>query len=95
MRVVPLGDKVVIRPVQAEDKTSGGIILPEAGREKSQEGKVLSVGDGRLLRDGGRASHQVGEGDRVLYQKYSGAEVEVDGEKLLIVSEDDILAVLS
>lgn len=95
MRVVPLGDKVVIRPVQADERTSGGILLPESGREKSQQGRVLSVGDGRMLRDGGHAPHQVREGDRVLYQKYGGAEVEVNGEKLLIVSEDDILAVLA
>jgi chaperonin GroES len=94
MRVEPLGDKVVIRRVDAEEKTAGGIVLPDTAQEKPQEGRVLSVGDGRMLPDGGRASHQVKEGDRVLFSSYAGTEVVVDEEELLIMSEDDILAVL-
>ncbi|MDP7017412.1 MAG: co-chaperone GroES [Pirellulaceae bacterium] len=94
MKVEPLGDKVVIRRAEADEITAGGIVLPDAAREKPQQGRVLSVGDGRLLPDGSRAEHQVSEGDRVLFTAWSGAEVIVDDEELLILSEDDILAVL-
>jgi chaperonin GroES len=94
MKLIPLGDKVVVRPLEAEETTSGGIVLPEAAQEKQQQGRVLSVGDGKLLKDGGRASHEVSEGDRVIYGRYSGTEVEVDGESLLIMSEDDVLAIV-
>ena len=94
MKVVPLGDKVVIRRLDAEEKTAGGIVLPDSAQRRPQQGRVLSIGDGRLLADGGRAVHQVNEGDRVLFASYAGAEVEVDGEDLLIMSEDDILAVI-
>ncbi|NIL99271.1 MAG: co-chaperone GroES [Planctomycetales bacterium] len=94
MKLIPLGDKVVVRPQEAEETTSGGIVLPDAAQEKQQQGRVLSVGDGKLLNDGGRAAHEVSEGDRVIYGKYSGTEVEVDGESLLIMSEDAILAIV-
>lgn len=94
MRVVPLGDKVVVKRLEADEKTAGGILIPEAAREKPQQGRVLSVGDGRLLADGSRAKHEVSEGDRVLFRSYSGTEVTVDGRQLLIMSEDDIMAVL-
>ncbi len=94
MRVEPLGDKVVVKRLEAEETTAGGIVLPDAAQEKPQQGRVLSVGDGRLLPDGTRAAHQVSEGDRVLLSAYSGAEVQVDDQELLILSEDDILAVL-
>ncbi|NIL98199.1 MAG: co-chaperone GroES [Planctomycetales bacterium] len=95
MKLIPLGDKVVVRPLEAEETTAGGIVLPAAAQEKQQQGRVLSVGDGKLLKDGDRARHEVSEGDRVIYGKYSGTEVDVDGESLLIMSEDDILAVVS
>ena len=95
MNVVPLGDKVVVKRTEAEGMTSGGIVLPDNAREKPLEGRVLSVGDGRLLIDGSRAKHQVTEGDRVLFGRYSGTEVQVDGQTLLIMSEDDILAILN
>ncbi|MDB4533859.1 co-chaperone GroES [Vicingaceae bacterium] len=95
MRVEPLGDKVVVKRLEAEEKTAGGIVLPDAAREKPQQGKVLSVGQGRLLDDGGRGEIQVNEGDRVLFSSYAGTEIEVDGDELLIMSESDILAVLS
>ena len=93
MKVVPLGEKVVVKRLEAEETTVGGIILPDTAKEKPQQGRVLSVGDGRLLADGTRARHQVSEGDRVLFGSYAGTEVIVDGEELLIMSEDEILAV--
>lgn len=94
MKLVPLGDKVIVRPVEAEQMTAGGIVLPDAAQEKSQQGRILSVGDGRQLADGSRVAHEVKEGDRVLYSKYAGNPVAVEGEDLLIISEDDILAIL-
>ena len=94
MRVVPLGDKVVVRRVEADETTAGGIVLPDSARERPQQGRVLSVGDGQLLPDGTRAKHQVREGDRVLFASYAGADVTVDDEDLLILGEQDILAVL-
>lgn len=94
MRVEPLGDKVVVKRLDAEEKTAGGIVLPDSAREKPRQGRVLSVGDGRMLNDGSRSPHQVKEGDRVLFNRYSGTEVIVDNEELLIMSEDEILAVL-
>ena len=95
MKLIPLGDKVVVRPVDTEETTAGGIVLPDAAQEKQRQGRVLSVGDGRLNQDGSRASHEVKEGDRVLYSQYCGTEVEVDSESLLIMSENDILAIVS
>ena len=95
MKLIPLGDKVVLRPLEAEEVTAGGIVLPDAAQEKPRQGKVLSVGDGRLNQDGSRSQHEVTEGDRVLYSQYSGTEVAVDGESLLIMSESDILAIVS
>ena len=94
MKVVPLGDKVVIKRLEAEQKTTGGIVLPDSAREKPQQGRVLSVGDGRLATDGKRVKCQVQEGDRVIFSSWSGAEIKVDGNELLILKEDDILAVL-
>ena len=94
MKVVPLGDKVVVRRLEADETTAGGIILPDGAQEKPQQGRVLSVGDGRLLADGTRGKHQVSEGDRILFGKWSGTEVAVDGEDLLIMGEEDILAVM-
>jgi chaperonin GroES len=94
MNVVPVGDHVVIRRMEGERKTSGGIVLPDSAQEKPLQGRVLSVGDGRRRKDGTRAASQVREGDRVLFSPYSGMEVEVDGEKLLIMTEEDILAVI-
>jgi chaperonin GroES len=93
MKLVPLGDKVLVKRLEAEEKTAGGILLPDAAREKPQQGRVLSVGDGRLLSNGTHAPHQVSEGDRVLFGRYAGLEVEVDGQRLLVMSEDEILAV--
>jgi chaperonin GroES len=93
MKVVPLGDKVAVKPLEADETTAGGIVLPDSARERPQQGRVLSVGDGRLLADGTRVSHQVSEGDRILFSRYSGAEVLVDDEEVLIMKEDEILAI--
>ena len=94
MRVEPLGDKVVIKRLESDEKTAGGIVLPESARERPQQGRVLSVGDGRRLPNGERVPHQVNEGDRVVFSSYSGTEVVVDNDEVLIMSEEDILAVL-
>ena len=94
MKVVPLDDKVVIKRLEAEAMTAGGIVLPDAAKEKPKRGRVLSVGDGRLLPSGKRVVHQVSEGDRVLFSQWAGAEVVINGQELLIVSEDEILAVV-
>jgi len=94
MKVVPLGDKIVVKRLEAESKTAGGIVLPDSAKEKPQQARVLSVGDGRLVANGKRVSCQVHEGDRVLFSAWSGTEIKVDGDDLLILKEDDILAVM-
>jgi chaperonin GroES len=94
MRLVPLNDKIVIKRLEAEEKTAGGIVLPDSAREKPRQGKVLSLGEGKRLDSGQRAQFQVKEGDRVLFSSYAGNEVTVDGEEYLIMTEDDILAVV-
>jgi chaperonin GroES len=94
MKIVPLGANVVVKRLAAEDVTAGGIVLPDAAQEKPRQGRVLSIGDGRLLADGNRARHQVSEGDRVLFGSYAGAEVVVNGEEFLIMNEDEIMAVV-
>jgi chaperonin GroES len=94
MKVVPLNDKIVVKRLEAEEKTAGGIVLPDTAKEKPKQGKVLSLGDGKLLENGSRAKFQVKEGDRVLFTSYAGNEVNVDGDEYLIMSEDDILAVI-
>ena len=94
MRIEPLGEKVVVKRTEPEEKTAGGILLPDTAREKLQEGRVLSVGNGQQLVDGSRNELQVSEGDRVLFSSYAGNEIEIDGCMLLIMNESDILAVL-
>lgn len=94
MKIEPLGANVVVRRLPADEVTAGGIVLPDAAQEKPRQGRVLSIGDGRMLPDGVRAPHQVSEGDRVLFGSYAGAEVMVDGEELLIMNEDEILAIM-
>src|SRR4051812_20001248 len=95
MNVVPLGDNIVVKRMDAETHTPRGIVLPDAAQTKPRQGRVLSVGDGRLLDDGSRAGHQVREGDRVLFSQFAGAEVEVNGQELLIMSEDEVLAIMA
>ncbi|MDX1946183.1 MAG: co-chaperone GroES [Pirellulaceae bacterium] len=94
MKVVPLGDKVVVKRLQSEARTAGGIVLPDSAKEKPQQGRVLSVGDGPLLADGRRVPCTVREGDRVLFSTWAGTEIKVAGEEVLILKEDDILAVM-
>jgi chaperonin GroES len=94
MNIVPLNDKIVIERLPAEDKTAGGIVLPDTAKEKPKQGKVKALGDGKLLESGKRAAFQVKEGDRVLFTSYAGTEVNVDGKELLIMTEEDILAVI-
>jgi chaperonin GroES len=95
MKLVPLGDKIIVKRVEAEETTSGGIFLPDMAQKRPQQGRVLSIGDGRLAADGTRLPHQVSEGDRVLFERYAGTEVVVDGQELVIMSEAEILAVVS
>ncbi len=94
MKIVPLGDKIVVRRLDAEEKTAGGIVLPSSAQEKPQQGRVLSIGEGRMLSDGSRGIPQVSEGDRVLFSSYAGTEVTVGDSPLLIMSEDDVLAIV-
>ena len=95
MGIQPLGDRIVVKPLEAEDKTKGGILLPDTAKEKPQEGKVVAVGKGKTLEGGGVQEPEVKAGDKVLYGKYSGTEVTTkDGEELLIMREEDILAIL-
>ena len=93
-KVRPLGDRVVIRPTPREEATKGGILLPDTAKERPQEGVVIAVGSGRVLDNGKRVPLEVREGDRVLYAKYAGTEVKIDGEEFLIVSEKDILGII-
>lgn len=94
MKVIPVGDKVVVKRLAADDKTAGGILLPDSAKEKPLQGKVLSVGDGPLLPSGARGAMQVTEGDRVLFANYAGTDLKVAGQEVLILREDDILAIL-
>jgi chaperonin GroES len=95
MKIVPIGENIVVKRLEAEEITAGGIVLPDAAKEKPRQGRVLSVGDGHLLPCGTRAGHQISEGDRVLFDHYAGTEVRVNGDTLLIMREDEILAVVS
>jgi len=94
MKVIPLNDKIVVERLEADSKTAGGIILPDTAKEKPKQGKILALGEGKLLDDGKRATFQVKVGDRVLFSSYSGNEVTVDGSEYLIMTEDDVLAVV-
>jgi chaperonin GroES len=93
-KLVPLGDRVVVKPTPREEMTKSGIVLPDTAKEKPQEGTILSVGPGRILDDGTREAMDVKKGQKVLYAKYAGTEFKVDEEDLLIVSQKDILAVV-
>jgi chaperonin GroES len=92
--VKPLGDKVLVRRVEAEGTTSGGIVLPDSAKEKPKEGIILGLGDGKLLKDGKRAQFQVQVDDRVLFSSYAGTEIKIDGDEFLIIAEEEILAVV-
>jgi len=92
MNINPLDDRVVVKPLEAEETTAGGIVLPDAAQEKPQRGEVVAVGPGRLLDSGERCPVGVEVGDEVLFGKYGGTEIEVDGQEIKILRESDILA---
>ncbi len=94
MSLKPLGNRVVVEPIEQDDITAGGIVLPETAKEKPQKGKVLSVGPGDRDEDGKRIPMDVSTGDTVLYAKYAGTEIKIDGKKLLILRETDLLAIV-
>jgi chaperonin GroES len=94
VKVKPLDDRVLVHPSEAEEVTAGGIVLPDAAREKPQRGKVIAAGPGKLLENGKRAEMEVKVGDQVVYGKYSGTEIELSGETYVILRESDILGVL-
>ncbi len=94
MKVKPLQDRILVKRIEEEEKTKGGIIIPDAAKEKPQEGKVIAVGDGKVLDSGARAPLTVKPGDKILFGKYSGTEIKVDGEEHLIMREDDVLAII-
>ncbi|MBU4445982.1 co-chaperone GroES [bacterium] len=95
MAIKPLADRVVVKPAEAEEKTSGGIILPDTAKEKPQEGTVVATGPGKVSDNGTKVPMEVKTGDKILYGKYSGTEVTIDGEEHLIMRESDILAIIS
>ena len=90
----PLGDRIVIELIEAEEKTSSGIVLPDSAKEKPQEGKVVAAGTGRVLENGQRIDLEVKEGDRIIFSKYAGTEVKYEGNEYLILRESDILAII-
>jgi chaperonin GroES len=94
MNVKPLADRIIILPLEAEQKTAGGIIIPDAAKEKPQKGEVVAVGPGRVADNGSKIELTLKKGDKVLYGKYSGTEVSIDGKDYLIMKESDVLAVL-
>jgi chaperonin GroES len=94
-KIRPLGDKVLVKRVEAEEKTAGGIVLPDTAKEKPKRGVVQAVGDGKLLDNGKRTELQVKKGDEVLFTSYAGTEIKIDGEEYLIMGEEDILAILA
>ena len=94
MNIKPLGDRLVIKPMEGEEKTKSGIVLPDTAKEKPQQGKVVAVGAGRVLDSGERAAMDVSVGETVLYAKYAGTEFKLDGEEYLVLSERDVLAIV-
>ena len=92
MKLKPLGDRLIVKAVEEDETTASGIVLPDTAKEKPQKGKVLAVGDGKVDEDGKRIPLDVAEGDEVLYSKYGGTEIKVDGDDLLVLRESDVLA---
>jgi chaperonin GroES len=95
MKLKPLGDRLIVKAVEEEETTASGIVLPDTAKEKPQRGKVLAVGDGKVADDGKRVPIDVSDGDEVLYSKYGGTEITIDGEDLLVLRESDVLAKVS
>ncbi len=94
LNIRPLGDKVIVQRVEAEEKTSGGIVLPDSAKEKPKRGIILAIGDGRLLDDGTRSEMQVKKNDEVIFTSYAGTEIKVGGEDYMIMDESDILGII-
>ncbi|HUI92029.1 MAG TPA: co-chaperone GroES [Chitinivibrionales bacterium] len=94
MNVKPLADRILVKPLEAEEKTKGGIIIPDNAKEKPQKGEVVAVGPGKISDNGQKIAMELKKGDKVLYGKYSGTEVTVDGQEYLIVKESDVLAII-
>ncbi len=94
MKVRPLHDRVIVKRVEEEEKTKGGIIIPDTAKEKPVEGKVIAVGDGKVGDDGKKIPLEVKAGDKILFGKYAGTEIQIDGEEHLIMREDDIIAIV-
>jgi chaperonin GroES len=92
MKLKPLGDRLIVKPEEEEETTASGIVLPETAKEKPQKGKVVAVGDGAIAEDGTRRPLDVAEGDQVLYSKYGGTDITIEGEELLVLRESDVLA---
>jgi len=95
MKIRPLHDRILVKRIDEEETVRGGIIIPDSAKEKPQQADVIAVGNGRVLKDGSRQALDVKEGDRILFGKYSGAEVKLDGEEYLILREEDVLGILS
>ena len=94
MAIKPLGDRVLVKPLEPKEVKKGGIIIPDTAKEKPQEGKVIEVGKGKMLEDGKVISLEVKKGDKILYSKYGGTEIKLEGEEYLILKEEDLLAIL-
>jgi chaperonin GroES len=95
MKVRPLHDRLVVRRIEEKETAKGGIIIPDSAKEKPQEGKVLAIGNGKVLENGTKVAMDVKVGDKILFGKYSGTEIKIDGEDVLILREDEVLAVLA
>jgi len=94
MKIRPLQDRVIVQRIDEEEKTKGGIIIPDTAKEKPQEGKVIAVGPGKILENGTKTTLDVKVGDKILFGKYSGSEIKIEGEEFLMMREDDILGVI-
>ncbi|MDY7034193.1 MAG: co-chaperone GroES [Thermodesulfobacteriota bacterium] len=94
MKIRPLQDRVIVKRIEEDEKTAGGIIIPDSAKEKPMEGKIIAAGTGKVLEDGKKLPLDVKEGDRVLFGKYAGTEIKIDGEEHLIMREDDILGIV-
>ena len=94
MKVRPLGDKILVKRLEAEEKTASGIFLPESAKEKPQQATVIAVGDGKLLKNGERAAFSVKVGDVIILNKWGGTEVKIDGEEYMVMAEDEVLAIV-
>lgn len=94
MKVQPLGERILVKRIEAEEKTSGGIVVPDSAKEKPKEGKIISLGTGKITEKGEKQPFRVKEGDKILFESYAGTEVKIDDEEYLIVKEDDILGII-